>query len=186
MSNDVREGCTSYPKCLAARISKNLWALARRGQLSFSTRFVAYSLLAIPCVNSFDTPHVLSSQFYSWYIYPEHERDFGKSISSAEYVDDVNADSIVIIDGLTKVERVFVTHDPLLIELIELAAPWLACVLGHWAKELDHSTFSVRSVCQWESMAFLAENKLGSFLDGGANHPYVHILCISAQALTVS
>ena len=27
----------------------------------------------------------------------------GKSISAAEYVDDVNKDSVVIVDGLTKV-----------------------------------------------------------------------------------
>lgn len=30
------------------------------------------------------------SQFYSWYIYPEHEQDFGLSVSGAEYVEDVN------------------------------------------------------------------------------------------------
>lgn len=53
-------------------------------------------------------------QFYSWYIYPEHERDFGKSVSSAEYVDDVNTDAVVIIDGLTKVESFSVTCDSLL------------------------------------------------------------------------
>lgn len=58
--------------------------------------------------SSFDRP----SQFYSWYIYPEHDRDFGKSISSAEYVDDVDTDSVVIIDGLTKVEAFHITRDP--------------------------------------------------------------------------
>lgn len=49
---------------------------------------------------------VLSStkgvQFYSWYIYPEDEKDFGKSVSSAAYIEDVNQDSVIIIDGLTK------------------------------------------------------------------------------------
>ncbi|KAF8136533.1 pyridoxal phosphate-dependent transferase [Boletus edulis] len=45
---------------------------------------------------------LILDEFYSWYIYPDHERDFGKSVSSAEYVDDVNTDPIVIIDGLTK------------------------------------------------------------------------------------
>ena len=29
-------------------------------------------------------------QFYSWYIYPEQGSDFGKSISSAKYIEDVN------------------------------------------------------------------------------------------------
>lgn len=43
------------------------------------------------------------SQFYSWYIYPENEAELGRSVSSAEFVDDVNEDSIVIVDGLTKV-----------------------------------------------------------------------------------
>ncbi|KAG5647315.1 hypothetical protein DXG03_000853 [Asterophora parasitica] len=41
-------------------------------------------------------------EFYSWYIYPEHESGYGKSISAAKYVEDVNQDSTVIIDGLTK------------------------------------------------------------------------------------
>jgi len=45
---------------------------------------------------------VILDEFYSWYIYPEHEKDFGKSISSAEFIDDVNSDSVIIIDGLTK------------------------------------------------------------------------------------
>ena len=45
---------------------------------------------------------VILDEFYSWYIYPEHDRDYGKSVSSAEYVENVNEDAIVIIDGLTK------------------------------------------------------------------------------------
>ncbi|CAK5265317.1 unnamed protein product [Mycena citricolor] len=45
---------------------------------------------------------VILDEFYSWYIYPEHDKDFGHSVSSAEYVEDVNSDSVVIIDGLTK------------------------------------------------------------------------------------
>jgi hypothetical protein len=46
---------------------------------------------------------IIQIKFYSWYIYPDHERDVGKSISSAEYINDVNKDSVIIIDGLTKV-----------------------------------------------------------------------------------
>lgn len=44
-------------------------------------------------------------EFYSWYVYPEgdKEEDFGKSVSSAAYVENVDSDSVVIIDGLTKV-----------------------------------------------------------------------------------
>ncbi|KAK7020399.1 aspartate aminotransferase [Favolaschia claudopus] len=45
---------------------------------------------------------IVLDEFYSWYIYPETEQDYGHSISSAAYVEDVNQDSIVIIDGLTK------------------------------------------------------------------------------------
>jgi len=41
-------------------------------------------------------------EFYSWYQYHENEEDIGKPVSSAEYVEDVNEDSVVIIDGLTK------------------------------------------------------------------------------------
>ncbi|KAJ7685563.1 pyridoxal phosphate-dependent transferase [Mycena polygramma] len=45
---------------------------------------------------------VILDEFYSWYIYPDNEKDYGQSISSAEYIEDVNTDSVVIIDGLTK------------------------------------------------------------------------------------
>jgi len=45
---------------------------------------------------------LILDEFYSWYIYPDNDHDFGKSISSAKYIDDVNIDSVVIIDGLTK------------------------------------------------------------------------------------
>lgn len=45
---------------------------------------------------------VILDEFYSWYIYPEDEADFGKSVSSASFIEDVNEDSVVIVDGLTK------------------------------------------------------------------------------------
>lgn len=45
---------------------------------------------------------LILDEFYSWYIYPEREADFGRSVSSAEFIDDVNEDSIIIVDGLTK------------------------------------------------------------------------------------
>ncbi|KAJ7256492.1 pyridoxal phosphate-dependent transferase [Mycena haematopus] len=45
---------------------------------------------------------VILDEFYSWYIYPENESEYGNSISSAKYVEDVNQDSVIIIDGLTK------------------------------------------------------------------------------------
>ncbi|KAF9512776.1 hypothetical protein BS47DRAFT_1372727 [Hydnum rufescens UP504] len=42
-------------------------------------------------------PHttVILDEFYSWY-------EYGKSLSAAAYIDDVNEDPVVIIDGLTK------------------------------------------------------------------------------------
>lgn len=48
------------------------------------------------------TTTVILDEFYSWYIYHDNDEDIGKSISSAEYVEDVNRDSVVIVDGLTK------------------------------------------------------------------------------------
>ncbi|KAI0064720.1 PLP-dependent transferase [Artomyces pyxidatus] len=45
---------------------------------------------------------LILDEFYSWYIYHDKEEDFGTSISSASYIEDVNADSVVIVDGLTK------------------------------------------------------------------------------------
>ncbi|KAL1744361.1 pyridoxal phosphate-dependent transferase [Schizophyllum fasciatum] len=45
---------------------------------------------------------VILDEFYSWYIYPEEGEEFGQSVSSAEYIEDVNEDSVIIIDGLTK------------------------------------------------------------------------------------
>jgi hypothetical protein len=31
------------------------------------------------------------AQFYSWYVYPTKEKNFGHSISSAEYIEDVDS-----------------------------------------------------------------------------------------------
>jgi aspartate/methionine/tyrosine aminotransferase len=42
-------------------------------------------------------------EFYSHYIYENsNHHDFPKTVSAAEYVEDVNQDPIIIIDGLTK------------------------------------------------------------------------------------
>ncbi|KIK59407.1 hypothetical protein GYMLUDRAFT_44407 [Collybiopsis luxurians FD-317 M1] len=45
---------------------------------------------------------IILDEFYSWYIYPDSEKDIGKAVSSAEYIEDVNQDAIIIVDGLTK------------------------------------------------------------------------------------
>ncbi|KIY71062.1 PLP-dependent transferase [Cylindrobasidium torrendii FP15055 ss-10] len=49
-----------------------------------------------------DGTTVILDEFYSWYIYPGDDEEFGKSVSSAEYVEDVNEDAAIIVDGLTK------------------------------------------------------------------------------------
>jgi len=48
------------------------------------------------------TTTLILDEFYSWYIYPEKEEDYGKSVSSAAFIDDVDQDPVVIVDGLTK------------------------------------------------------------------------------------
>ncbi|TDL24937.1 PLP-dependent transferase [Rickenella mellea] len=45
---------------------------------------------------------LILDEFYSWYIYPENEQEWGNSISSASYIEDVDKDSVIIINGLTK------------------------------------------------------------------------------------
>jgi hypothetical protein len=56
-----------------------------------------------PCFSNQQLLLIFRLKFYSWYIYHDDETHVGKSISSAEYVEDVNGDSVVIVDGLTKV-----------------------------------------------------------------------------------
>lgn len=41
-------------------------------------------------------------EFYSWYMYPDNEKDLGKSVSGASFVQDVDEDPVVLINGLTK------------------------------------------------------------------------------------
>ncbi|KAF8636506.1 hypothetical protein AX17_003320 [Amanita inopinata Kibby_2008] len=93
---------------------------------------------------SHDGTTIILDEFYSWYIYPEHESDYGKSVSAAKYIEDVNNDSVVLIDGLTKNWRL---------------PGWRVCwVIGpkNLITALSQSGLSKFS---------------GSFLDGGANHP---------------
>lgn len=85
---------------------------------------------------------IILDEFYSWYMYWDDKEKIGKSISGAEYVDDVNADSVILIDGMTKGPRL---------------PGWRVCwVVG------PKSLIS-------------AVSQSGSFLDGGANHPYVGV-----------
>ncbi|KAG8818548.1 hypothetical protein FRC17_010792 [Serendipita sp. 399] len=45
---------------------------------------------------------LILDEFYSWYIYHDNPEDVGKSVSGAAYIEDVNDDPVIIIDGLTK------------------------------------------------------------------------------------
>jgi len=45
---------------------------------------------------------LILDEFYSWYIYHDNNADVGKSVSAASYIDDVNEDPVILIDGLTK------------------------------------------------------------------------------------
>jgi hypothetical protein len=90
---------------------------------------------------------ITRTKFYSWYIYHENEADEGRSISSAEYVEDVNSDSVVIVDGLTKVLlRHSFVHERLqliMIIRIELATSWVADLLGYRPQESYHCPVSI-------------------------------------------
>ncbi|RSH89368.1 hypothetical protein EHS25_002480 [Saitozyma podzolica] len=49
-----------------------------------------------------DKTTIILDEFYSWYQYPDDDKDLGYSLSGASYVEDVNEDPVVIINGLTK------------------------------------------------------------------------------------
>ncbi|WVF69226.1 hypothetical protein IAT40_004002 [Kwoniella sp. CBS 6097] len=45
---------------------------------------------------------LILDEFYSWYQYPDNPADLGESLSGARYVEDVNEDPVLLINGLTK------------------------------------------------------------------------------------
>ncbi|WWD04926.1 hypothetical protein V865_002997 [Kwoniella europaea PYCC6329] len=45
---------------------------------------------------------VILDEFYSWYQYPDDPKELGTSLSGARYVEDVNEDPVILINGLTK------------------------------------------------------------------------------------
>ncbi|KIY47842.1 PLP-dependent transferase [Fistulina hepatica ATCC 64428] len=99
---------------------------------------------------------LILDEFYSWYIYPEDGEDFGKSVSSAEFIEDVNQDSVIIVDGMTKASIRIVIF--LRMRLHNMSQNWR---LPGWR------------VC-WvlgPKNLISALSQSGSFLDGGANHP---------------
>jgi aspartate/methionine/tyrosine aminotransferase len=79
---------------------------------------------------------LILDEFYSHYLY---EGTLGRTVSAAEYVEDVDGDPIIVVDGLTKNWR-----------YPGYRISW---------------TLAPRSVVEAIASA-------GSFLDGGANHPF--------------
>ena len=59
---------------------------------------------------------------------------------------------------------------------LELEVTWMACMLGHRTQELDHGPLSVRcAIGLYSNESVMGSHRLhlkGSYLDGGANHPY--------------
>jgi len=45
---------------------------------------------------------LIMDEFYSHYIYTHPEDENGRTVSTAEYIDDVDHDPVIILDGLTK------------------------------------------------------------------------------------
>jgi aspartate/methionine/tyrosine aminotransferase len=83
---------------------------------------------------------MIIDEFYSHYVYTGSPNDC-KIVSAAAYVDDVNKDPIIIVDGLTK----------------------------NWRYPGWRLSWTLGPKSVIESIA-----SAGSFLDGGANHPFQH------------
>ncbi|KAJ9111513.1 hypothetical protein QFC20_002485 [Naganishia adeliensis] len=49
-----------------------------------------------------DKVTLIMDEFYSWYQYPDDPKDLGTTLSAARYVQDVEEDPVIIINGLTK------------------------------------------------------------------------------------
>ncbi|HUE36689.1 MAG TPA: pyridoxal phosphate-dependent aminotransferase, partial [Candidatus Acidoferrum sp.] len=104
------------------------------GQLIEGKELYAWCDLARECQCS-----VIFDEFYSHYIYTNGKAKKAKMVSAAEFVEDVERDPIIVVDGLTKNWRY---------------PGWRIS----W-------TLGPRAVIEAIASA-------GSFLDGGANHPF--------------
>lgn len=81
----------------------------------------------------------IMDEFYSHYIYSPNNPHPNKMLSAAEFVDDVNTDPLIIVDGLTK----------------------------NWRYPGWRISWIVAPTDIIETVS-----SVGSFLDGGANHPF--------------
>jgi hypothetical protein len=107
------------------------------GQLMEGRELEAWCGLARECQCS-----MIFDEFYSHYIYAEKEAVKARMVSAARFVEDVESDPVVIVDGLTKNWRY---------------PGWRIS----W-------TLGPKSVIEAIASA-------GSFLDGGANHPFQQV-----------
>ena len=104
------------------------------GQLMEGKELAAWCSLARECQCS-----MIFDEFYSHYIYNAPEATRPRMVSAAEFVDDVNKDPIVVVDGLTK----------------------------NWRYPGWRISWTLGPKTVIEAIA-----SAGSFLDGGANHPF--------------
>ncbi len=101
------------------------------GQLAEGNELKAWTRLARECRCTF-----ILDEFYSHYIYTGSQ---GSIVSAAQYVEDVETDPIILVDGLTK----------------------------NWRYPGWRISWTVGPAHVIEAIA-----SAGSFLDGGANHPF--------------
>jgi hypothetical protein len=104
------------------------------GQLMEGRELSAWCELARKCECS-----MIFDEFYSHYIYNGKNSAKPKMVSAAEFVDDVDKDPIVVVDGLTK----------------------------NWRYPGWRISWTLGPKAVIEAIA-----SAGSFLDGGANHPF--------------
>jgi aspartate/methionine/tyrosine aminotransferase len=104
------------------------------GQLIEGKELSAWCGLARECQCS-----VIFDEFYSHYIYTNGSAKKAKMVSAAEFVEDVDQDPIIVVDGLTK----------------------------NWRYPGWRISWTLGPKTVIEAIA-----SAGSFLDGGANHPF--------------
>jgi len=104
------------------------------GQLMEGKELSAWCALARECQCS-----MIFDEFYSHYIYTKGEAKKPKMVSAAEFVEDVEHDPIIVVDGLTK----------------------------NWRYPGWRISWTLGPKAVIEAIA-----SAGSFLDGGANHPF--------------
>jgi len=104
------------------------------GQLLEGRELSAWCALARECQCS-----MIFDEFYSHYVYTDGKAVKPKMISAAEFVDDVDQDPIIVVDGLTK----------------------------NWRYPGWRISWTLGPKAVIEAIA-----SAGSFLDGGANHPF--------------